>query len=482
MKPKIVTLDSPGKTRGDQQTSWEDDYRERLNPELVTKLLRKAVPVLGATGWKVTEVAPGFCETLLPLNAETTNQHGTHQAALISLSADYTGGIAFNTMLRGVPIAGVHPGESRDSASLWLANMDVKYIRPSTGHLIGRCKVAQHVASKVANRYSKGKRVLVTLPIEFFANDQLVATANMKYFAQPTSQLLAGPAETSTLLNAKAKASARMIAGVRARSYAKPNGNLRGGLRLDFAHADTAAGPHGLLLAEKMNRALPQLGEMVTARTAHIDAVTDRMDCLKQVVMLGAGLDMRAFRQSVEERNLKFFELDLPEMLRERERVVASIKGTHRADRTMVSVNFLKDDISSKLMSETSFDPLLPTLFIYEGCSMYFDEQTNVRLMKAVSAMMQHPESRMWTDLVNAEVIDGTVTEPSVQDFLGRMSELGESFTYGVSDPKALVEACGMEIETMTTTNEFFPTEDAHDASILDLYWFVTSGPKPNRS
>ena len=113
-----------------QFVSWEEDYRTRCNPELMTKLLRQAVPVLEATQWAITKVEHGVCESVLPLNHATTNQHGTHQAALISLSADYTGGMALTTLLRGVPLAGIHSCKAEDSASLWLISMDVKYLKP----------------------------------------------------------------------------------------------------------------------------------------------------------------------------------------------------------------------------------------------------------------------------------------------------------------------------------------------------------------
>ena len=89
--------------------TWAQDYDTRVNPTLMTRLLHEAIPVLQWTGWRVTEVQEGCCITELPLNHATTNQHGTHQAALLSLSADYTGGLALATLLRGVPFAGVHP-------------------------------------------------------------------------------------------------------------------------------------------------------------------------------------------------------------------------------------------------------------------------------------------------------------------------------------------------------------------------------------
>jgi len=233
---------------GTPAVSWEEDYEQRVNPELMTELLHNAIPVLKAVQWKVTSVTEGGCESVLPLTKASTNQHGTHQAALISLSADYTGGLALTTLLRGVPLAGIHRCNDEDSASLWLAAMDVKYRNPSTGHLTATCDIPANIARTVQQRYFNGKRVLVTLPVVFTSNGELVAEAEMRYFAQPSIQLKPTKSNPriSPIFKQKLKASARMIAGLRASSESK-------NIRVDQSHERQAAGPHGELLANRLN-------------------------------------------------------------------------------------------------------------------------------------------------------------------------------------------------------------------------------------
>ena len=288
---------------------------------------------------------------------------------------------------------------------------------------------------------------------------------------------MSGPIETSTLLNAKAKASARMIAGVRAKSFEDRSGTFFKGPRIDCAHASTAAGPHGMLLAEKMNRALPQLADMVMARTTHVDNVTNSIPDLKQIVMLGAGLDMRPFRDSFRGRGLRYFEMDLPEMLRERDRVCRDIVGYQVADRTMVPINFLNDDVAEKLLESGKFNSAAPTLFIYEGCSMYFNPSINRKILTSVRSVMNHPESRLWADFVDQAAIDGLVNEASVAAFLDRMSDLGETFTCGVISADELLKPCNLKLESAITTNELFNHVDPAAKHVLDLYWFTVSAP-----
>ena len=459
--------------------TWEEDLRDRVNAELMTRLLWKSVPALETTQWHITRVEPGFTETVLPLNTETTNQHGTHQAALISLSADYTGGMALTTLLRGVPLSGIHRCGPEESASLWLAGMDVKYIKPSTGHLTGRCRVPEETAKKIISRYFAGKRVLVGLPIEFESNGETVAKAELKYFAQPTIQLM-DSSKRSALFNQKIKASARMIAGIRAdhRINWSSQQQSRSGRtwRVDCPHASIAAGPHGQMLAARLKKALPQLPDMVLSRTRHIDELIDSIDNLDQVVMVGAGLDMRPFLHAARRPELTFFELDLPEMLEERDRIIQLLDSPVGVKRVQIEADFLKDDVSALLSSCSAFNPARPSVFIYEGCSMYFGERHNRKMVDAIGSMMGHPDSRLWMDLVNRSVVDGQTRIPEVSAFLERMDEMGESFIFGSDHPREFVDSCGLETTETISVRDYLERERGECGDpVFDVYNFCVA-------
>ncbi len=437
--------------------SWEADYRDRINPKLVTRLLRKSVPALEASDWHLSQVDYGFVESVLPLNQATTNQHGTHQAALISLSADYTGGTALASLLSGVPMAGVHQCKPADSASLWLAAMDVKYLRPSTGHLTGRCRIDEKTANNIVYRYSRGRRILASLTVTFESNGELVAEGILKYFAQPTSQLLDSTSNRSLLFRQKIKASARMIAGVRAGQDLNWNRNSEPGqrLRIDCPHAVIAAGPHGQLLAARLRKALPQLTDMVIARTQHIDHTIRTTPGMRQLVLIGAGLDMRAFRHAIRRPDLMCFEMDLPEMLEERDRVIREIDPHESLKRHCLTVDFLKDDLAEVLGNCPEFDPTLPTVFVYEGCSMYFEESVNRRVVQSLMEMMRNPDSRLWIDFVTQQSVEGRTKVPEITDFLSRMDDLGESFIFGCDQPSQFLESCGVPACEVVGSGDF---------------------------
>lgn len=435
--------------------TWAQDYDTRVNPTLMTRLLHEAIPVLQWTGWRVTEVEEGCCITELPLNHATTNQHGTHQAALLSLSADYTGGLALATLLRGVPFAGVHPCNEDNSAALWLAAMDVRYKCPSTGHVTATCKISDETAQMVRQRYFAGKRVLVTLPVIFRSNNEVVAEAEMKYFAQPSIQLK--PTREKPAINPlfkhKLKASARMIAGLRATA----DENF---VRLDSAHERHAAGPHGELLAKRLQGILPHLQQTVAARTKHIDQTLLSIPNLQQVVLMGAGLDMRPFRLCHKLGRPTFFEVDLPEMLEERTRVISQLQDRPVVQRRMVAADFKCDDLAKVLLQHPDFNPHLPTAVVYEGCSMYFTEQENREILTLLSQLLQHPESRLWSDMVTPDVVDGTTQVREIAAFVDGMEQLGEKFVFGCNDAAGFLADCGYRKAQVTTAQDYLESRD----------------------
>ncbi|MFY9254030.1 MAG: SAM-dependent methyltransferase [Fuerstiella sp.] len=449
------------------RVTWTEDYQQRVNPELMTRLLRTAIPVLESSDWRIEEVDEGYCQSILPLNSPTTNQHGTHQAALISLSADYTGGLALATLLRGIPLAGVHRCDADESASLWLAGMNVKYRSPSSGHLIGVCRIDAKTAESIQSRYFSGNRVLATLEVNFYSNGDLVAVAEMKYFAQPTMQLTPTPGSKthSALFSHKLKASARMIAGLRGRTSQNSRITVRS------AESDLIAGPHGQLLANRLQSVLPQLTDMVLARTQHIDETLDGFVGVRQVVMLGAGLDMRSLKHAAVRPDVTFFEIDLPSMIAERKRVAAVLQHECEDRRVLLEADFRSDDLQELLNSHPRFDPELPTMFIYEGCSMYFSEQENRQMMDVVRKLMQNPMSCLWVDFVSLDVASGKTNNRNVAAFLDGMEELGEKFIFGVDDPGSWLTVSGLGLVETTRCGDYLCESDM----VFNTYSFAVA-------
>ena len=100
-----------------------------------------------------------------------------------------------------------------------------------------------------------------------------------------------------------------------------------------------------------------------------------------QVVILAAGLDTRAFRLNWPE-GTEVFELDLPEVLAFKERVLARVAAAPACRRHILPID-LREDWPSALLA-TGFDPGAPTAWLIEGLLMYLDEQERDKLLGQV--------------------------------------------------------------------------------------------------
>jgi methyltransferase (TIGR00027 family) len=445
---------------------WEEHYQNFVNPALLTSLLREAVPVLENVDWSVVETRQGYARTLLPLNRASTNQHGTHQAALIALAADYTGGIALGTLLHGIPVLGVHPQLDEEGAALWLVGIKITYRKPSVGDLFASAIIAEDDAARIGRKYAAGEQAIIPLEICLESEGEQVGTATFSYYLRQSKALKPRSASDrpSALYTHRIKASARLIAGLRATEK--------------DPYAQVAAGVHGRFLAERFTGILPQLREMVVARTRHIDGLLANAleRGLKQLVLLGAGLDFRTMGVP-EDSRVRVFELDLPDMLAERTRVRESFDKVQAIQSTGVPLNFEFDDVADRLRS-AGFDPNLPSLFVFEGMSMYFGERINRSILSSVRSLMGHAESRLWCDIVANSVVLNTSGYSEVERFIEGMAKLGEPFVFGRDDATAFLGGLGFEILSDDASTL---RQSIRGNPIFDLYRFYELGPFPPR-
>ncbi|MEW9531656.1 SAM-dependent methyltransferase [Microbispora sp. NPDC049125] len=88
----------------------------------------------------------------------------------------------------------------------------------------------------------------------------------------------------------------------------------------------------------------------------------------RQVVLLAAGLDTRAFRLDWP-MGVRLFEIDLPEVLAFKDTVLAGCGAAPRCERAALPVD-LRDDWPGAL-TEAGFDHAVPTAWLAEGLLLY---------------------------------------------------------------------------------------------------------------
>lgn len=439
--------------------SIDEDLHARLEPRAFTALLREQVPVLEYAQWTLVHVGPGVAMSRLPLSVASTNQHFTHQAAMLLLAADYTGAAALASLLVGWPVLGIHPVTTRHSAAGWLVGAEIRFLRPSTGALTASAIVEPDAHARILQRFVDGHAVIEPVMVMLYNGDVCVAEVKATYYVRQTDRLRAVGIATprvNPLYMLRLTSSAELVAGVRARQR---------GAGFDDPYAMHMAGEHGLALADRFCERTPQLGSMVAARTRHLDALVKAFTDAggRQIVNVGVGWCMRAFRLPLPE-GTRYVELDFPTTLTERARRIGEVDAPEQAGVERIAVPI---DVRSMPVDHTvadHIDPREPVLVIWEGVSMYLLDAEVRAVLDGIRSLLRHPASRLWFDVVDDALVrvpQGCA--PEVRSFLRGMQLLGEPFTFGVGDVPAFIDGVGLRcIESVGADALLGDTDPVH--------------------
>jgi methyltransferase (TIGR00027 family) len=105
----------------------------------------------------------------------------------------------------------------------------------------------------------------------------------------------------------------------------------------------------------------------------------------RQVVILGAGLDTRAFRLQWPPGS-RCFELDLPPVLRFKREVLAEAAAVPGCARAVLPADLVADDWPQLLLG-AGFQPEESTVWLAEGLLIYFSQAENDRLLDQIGGL-----------------------------------------------------------------------------------------------
>ncbi|KZM73571.1 class I SAM-dependent methyltransferase [Nocardia terpenica] len=137
------------------------------------------------------------------------------------------------------------------------------------------------------------------------------------------------------------------------------------------------------------------VGSFMTARTVYFDDYfrAAAADGIRQIVILAAGLDARAYRLEWPSGTV-IFELDQPKVLEFKATVLAD--DVPAADRREVAVDLRQD--WPKALRDSGFDPAAPTAWLAEGLLRYLPHQAQDLLFENIVAASA-PRSRIALNL-----------------------------------------------------------------------------------
>lgn len=200
--------------------------------------------------------------------------------------------------------------------------------------------------------------------------------------------------------------------------------------------ASAFAATLGRLALEASERASGGENQFLPIRTRFFDdALEAEADKLDQVVLLGAGFDTRAYRLSLP-GELRWFEIDRPEMLAEKQRILGELGSTARCRRSVVAADLAQSWTESLL--EAGFVQGHRTAWLAEGLLFYLSAAAVANLLG---------EARRLSgvgSLIGADVFgSGLLTLPAVGRSVSARAGRGLPPPFTTDDPAATFKAAG---------------------------------------
>jgi methyltransferase (TIGR00027 family) len=237
-----------------------------------------------------------------------------------------------------------------------------------------------------------------------------------------------------------ASRTAVLVAGYRARA-SRESGAL---IHDPWAHA--LAGEEGEGLTRDFDSAQPDMELWIAIRTRYLDDriayLTGPACRIRQVVILGAGLDTRAAR--LAHSGARFFEVDRPETQEDKMRRLATIADYPVDSATYVTCNFEHESASFvERLRSVGFDPGAPSVFVWEGVTPYLPEESVLATLSLI-ARECHSKTVVLFDFLGKKIVEGQVKDAKDLEARTHVADLGEPLRFGTNDIVPLVHASGM--------------------------------------
>jgi methyltransferase (TIGR00027 family) len=203
--------------------------------------------------------------------------------------------------------------------------------------------------------------------------------------------------------------------------------------------------------AERVSSRFPAVKDMVKTRTRYFDDMLDTQIAggIRQVVILGAGLDTRAVRK--KSAGVRYFEIDDPATMELKRRRYADA-GINTGV-TLIPGNYVTDGLIDLLRANRfEFDAF--TYVIWEGNVMYMPISSDIDTMLQLKHHVKR--FRLSFDYLTESVITKTTGDRSLTILVESFEAMEAPWLSGIDDIYSLVHELGLRVVENFTTGELY--------------------------
>jgi methyltransferase (TIGR00027 family) len=218
----------------------------------------------------------------------------------------------------------------------------------------------------------------------------------------------------------------------------------------------------------------PQVRDLVRIRTKYLDDMLEGhlMAQVRQVLILGAGLDTRAVRKRCA--GVTYFEIDEAATLPVKQACYQ--QQGFDVDVRFIPGNYVTEGLAS-LLAGTDFDPSLPTYVIWEGNTMYLPLAAARHLLVELRGMLR--QFRVSFDYMADAVIANTTGDAGITRLVESFASMGAPWLSGFADVRTLARDLGLTlIENVRTADLYraYWSGRPMDSPIFEFYSLCTLG------
>jgi len=187
-------------------------------------------------------------------------------------------------------------------------------------------------------------------------------------------------------------------------------------------------------MVEELERTTPGWSNSIRARVRYFDDLTEQaaLDGVRQMVVLGAGYDTRAYRIDAVKDAVRVFEVDRPPIMGRKTEVMTRVLGAVPDHVTTVPLDLEHDDLWESLTC-AGYSGDASTLFVLEGLVMYLSRGTIEALLSGIARNSGDGSSVLF-DCVPQFLADGSSEQEGARGILDATVMVGEPILSGFAE------------------------------------------------